>query len=223
MALGHPDGIDLMVAGTHARICTLLLESAVARKLMGTALAPRKDGPERLFVRVPMSAMGFFSKDIKKMDDLFVHTLRDIYYAEKQIVQALPEMIKKSTDPQLKQGFQSHLGETKNHVTRLEQVFRQHGQEPRMVNCPAIDGILDEAEEIAGEVEDKSVLDAALIAAAQAVEHYEITRYGTLIAWAKELGRNDCAALLQQNLDEEKAADKKLTAMAESKVNRRAA
>jgi ferritin-like metal-binding protein YciE len=172
---------------------------------MGHRIAPRKDG----------TAMGFFSKDIKKMDDLFVHTLRDIYYAEKQIVQALPEM--------LRQGFQSHLGETENHVTRLEQVFRQHGQEPRMVNCPAIDGILDEAEEIAGEVEDKSVLDAALIAAAQAVEHYEITRYGTLIAWAKELGRNDCAALLQQNLDEEKAADKKLTAMAESKVNRRAA
>ena len=167
--------------------------------------------------------MGFFSKDIKTMDDLFVHTLRDIYYAEKQIVQALPEMIDKAGDPQLKRGFESHLGETKNHVARLEQVFKLHRKEPSMVDCPAIDGILDEAEEIAGEVEDKSVLDAALIAAAQAVEHYEITRYGTLIAWAKELGRNDCAALLQQNLDEEKAADKKLTAMAESKVNRRAA
>jgi len=170
-----------------------------------------------------MDAMGFFSKDIKTMDDLFVHALRDIYYAEKQIVQALPEMIDKSSDPQLKQGFQAHLGETKNHVTRLEQVFKLHRQEPRGVDCPAIDGIIDEAEEVAGEVEDKSVLDAALIAAAQAVEHYEITRYGTLIAWAKQLGRNDCAALLQQNLEEEKAADKKLTAMAESKVNRRAA
>ena len=167
--------------------------------------------------------MGLFTKDIKKMDDLFVHTLRDIYYAEKQIVQALPEMIDKSSDPQLKQGFQTHLGETKNHVTRLEQVFKLHRQEPRGVDCPAIDGIIDEAEEVAGEVEDKSVLDAALIAAAQAVEHYEITRYGTLIAWAKQLGRNDCAALLQQNLDEEKAADKKLTAMAESRLNRRAA
>jgi len=167
--------------------------------------------------------MGFFSKDIKTMDDLFVHTLRDIYYAEKQIVQALPDMIDKSNDPQLKQGFQSHLSETKQHVMRLEQVFRLHGQQPLMVDCPAIDGIIDEAEEVAGEVEDKSVLDAALIAAAQAVEHYEITRYGTLIAWARELGRNDCAALLQQNLEEEKAADKRLTAMAESKVNRRAA
>ena len=167
--------------------------------------------------------MGFFSKDIKTMDDLFGHTLRDIYYAEKQIVQALPEMIDKAADPQLKRGFDAHLGETKNHVTRLEQVFKLLGKEPRGVDCPAIDGIIDEAEDVAGEVEDKSVLDAALIAAAQAVEHYEITRYGTLIAWAKELGRNDCAALLQQNLDEEKAVDKKLTAMAESKVNRRAA
>jgi ferritin-like metal-binding protein YciE len=167
--------------------------------------------------------MGFFSKDIKTMDDLFVHALRDIYYAEKQIVQSLPEMIDKATDSQLKQNFQAHLGETKNHVTRLEQIFKLHGNAPRMVDCPAIDGIIDEAEEVAGEVEDKSVLDAALIAAAQAVEHYEITRYGTLVAWAKELGRHDCAALLQQNLDEEKAVDKKLTAMAESKVNRRAA
>ena len=167
--------------------------------------------------------MGFFSKDIATMNDLFVHTLRDIYYAEQQLVKALPKMVEKANDPGLKQAFQAHLGETKNHVIRLEQVFRLHGKEPKMVDCPAIDGIIDEAEEVVGEVEDKSVLDAALIAAAQAVEHYEITRYGTLIAWAKALGRNDCAALLQQNLDEEKAADKKLTAMAESKVNRRAA
>jgi ferritin-like metal-binding protein YciE len=167
--------------------------------------------------------MGFFTKDIKTMDDLFVHTLRDIYYAEKQILKALPEMVEKASDPQLKQGFQSHLAETKNQVTRLEQVFRQHGHEPSGIDCPAIDGIIDEANDVAGEVDDKSVLDAALIAAAQAVEHYEITRYGTLIAWAKQLGRNDCAALLQQNLEEEKAADKKLTSLAESRLNRAAA
>jgi ferritin-like metal-binding protein YciE len=167
--------------------------------------------------------MGFFSKDIKTMDDLFVHTLRDIYYAEKQIVQALPEMITKAKDPQLKQGFQTHLQETENHVKRLERVFQLHGKDPQGVDCPAIDGIIEEAEDVAGEVADKSVLDAALIAAAQAVEHYEITRYGSLVAWAKQLGRNDCAALLQQNLDEEKATDKKLTAMAESSVNRKAA
>jgi len=167
--------------------------------------------------------MGFFSKDIKKMDDLFVHTLRDIYYAEKQIVGALPDMIAKTQNAALKQGFESHLAETKNHVKRLEQVFKLHGKEAKGVDCPAIDGILEEADDIAGEIDDKQVLDAALIAAAQAVEHYEITRYGSLVAWAKQLGRDDCAALLQQNLDEEKAADKKLTTLAESSVNRKAA
>ena len=167
--------------------------------------------------------MGFFSKDIKNMDDLFVHTLRDIYYAEKQILQALPEMIQKSSDAHLKQGFQSHLRETENQVKRLDRVFQLQGKDAKGVDCPAIDGIIDEANEVAGEVENKPVLDAALIAAAQAVEHYEITRYGSLIAWAKQLGRQDCATLLQQNLDEEKATDKKLTAMAEANVNRKAA
>jgi ferritin-like metal-binding protein YciE len=167
--------------------------------------------------------MGFFSKEIETMDDLFVHTLRDIYYAEKQIVKALPDMIEKATDPQLKQGFESHLAETKNHVKRVEEVFKMHGVEAKGVDCPAIDGILEEADEVAGEVEDKQVLDAALIAAAQAVEHYEITRYGTLVAWAKQLGRGDCASVLQKNLDEERGADKKLTALAESSINRKAA
>src|SRR5215467_8072696 len=106
--------------------------------------------------------MGIFTRDIKTMDDLFVHMLRDIYYAEKQIVQALPAMMAKSSDTQLKRGFESHLRETQNHVARLEQVFRLHGKEPKGVDCPAIDGIIDEAEEIAGEVDDKSVMDAAL-------------------------------------------------------------
>ena len=167
--------------------------------------------------------MGFFSKDIKTLDDLFVHTLRDIYYAENQILKALPEMIEKATDPQLKQGFQSHLAETKGHVQRVEQVFKMHGVEAKGVDCPAIDGILEEVDEVASEVDDKQVLDAALIAAAQAVEHYEMTRYGTLIAWAKQLGRSDCASMLQKNLDEEKGADQKLTALAESSINRKAA
>jgi ferritin-like metal-binding protein YciE len=167
--------------------------------------------------------MGLFSKDIKTMDDLFVHQLRDMYYAENQIVQSLPDMIEKATDAQLKQGFQTHLAETKNQVTRLQQVFRMLGQEVKGVDCPATDGLIEEANDVASEVEDKAVLDAALIGSAQAIEHYEIARYGTLVAWANQLGRNDAAALLQQNLDEEKAADRKLTAMAESKVNRRAA
>ena len=167
--------------------------------------------------------MGFFSKDIKTMDDLFVHTLRDIYYAEHQILKALPEMIEKASDAGLKQAFQAHLGETKNQVTRLEQVFRMHGVEAKGIDCPAIDGIIEEADDVAGEIADKEVLDAALAGAAQAVEHYEIARYGTLIAWAKQLGRNDCASVLQKNLDEEKAADKKLTEIAEARLNLKAA
>jgi ferritin-like metal-binding protein YciE len=170
-----------------------------------------------------VTAMGLFSKDIKNMDDLFVHTLRDIYYAEKQIVKSLPEMIEKANNPQLKQGFQTHLRESENHVKRLDQVFELLGKKAQGVDCPAIDGIIEEAEEVAGEVQDKTVLDAALIAAAQAVEHYEMTRYGTLIAWAKQMGRNDAVTLLNQTLDEEKATDKKLTQMAESQINRRAA
>ena len=167
--------------------------------------------------------MGLFSKPIKTLDDLFVHTLQDIYYAENQITKSLPKMIAKATDPQLKQGFETHLQETQNQIKRLEQVFQMHGHSPKGVTCPAIDGIIEEANDVAGDVADKEVLDAALIASAQAVEHYEITRYGTLIAWAKQLGRQDCASVLEQNLNEEKATDQKLTAMAESKVNQKAA
>ncbi|MDI4656086.1 ferritin-like domain-containing protein [Xanthobacter autotrophicus] len=167
--------------------------------------------------------MGFFSKDIHSLDDLFVHTLRDIYYAEKRILKALPTMVETASSATLRQAFQSHLGETEGHVKRLEEVFRLLGVEARTVKCPAIDGIIAEAEEVASEVADPEVLDAALAAAAQAVEHYEITRYGTLIAWAKRLGRNDCATALQRTLDEEKAADAKLTSLAEAQVNMRAA
>ena len=167
--------------------------------------------------------MGIFSKDIKTLDDLFVHQLKDIYYAEKQLAKALPKMAEKATRPQLKQAFQSHLEETKGHVARVEQVFKMHGVEAKAVDCPAIDGIIEEANEVAGDIDDKQVLDAALIAAAQAAEHYEMTRYGTLVAWAQQLGRNDCATVLQQNLMEEKAADKKLSSLAESGINRKAA
>ncbi|MEJ0013145.1 MAG: ferritin-like domain-containing protein [Bauldia sp.] len=167
--------------------------------------------------------MGIFSKDIKTMDDLFVHQLRDIYYAEKQIVKALPEMIEKVSNPQLREGLENHLEETNGHVERLQEVFRMHGSEAKAVDCPAIDGILKEAREVTGDVADEDVLDAAIIAAAQAVEHYEIARYGTLIAWARELGRDDCADELEATLEEEKAADAKLTEVAESRVNEDAA
>jgi ferritin-like metal-binding protein YciE len=168
-------------------------------------------------------AMGFFSKDIKTLDDLFVHTLRDIYYAEKQIEKSLPKMIDKATDPQLKAGLEKHLGQTKGHIERVEKVFELHGVKAKTVNCPAIDGILEEADEVSGDIDDKDVLDAALIASAQAVEHYEITRYGTLIAWAKQLGRTDCANVLANNIKEEQATDRKLTEIAEAKVNLQAA
>ncbi|MHC2001974.1 YciE/YciF ferroxidase family protein [Methylobacterium sp. CM6241] len=167
--------------------------------------------------------MGLFSKDIQTLDDLFVHTLQDIYYAENQITKALPKMIAKATDPELKSGFEKHLSETEGQIKRLEQVFQMHGHTPKAVTCPAIDGIIKETNEVSGEIGDKQVLDAALIASAQAVEHYEITRYGTLVAWAKQLGRDDCASVLQQTLDEERATDERLTRMAESQVNRRAA
>jgi len=163
--------------------------------------------------------MGLFSKDIKTMQDLFAHTMRDIYYAEKQIVKNLPDMIEKASDPELKMGFQTHLRESQGHVNRLERAFEMCGLDAGGVDCPAIDGILEEADDVAGEVADKKVLDAALIAAAQAVEHYEITRYGTLIAWANQLARDDVARLFEQTLAEEKATDKKLTALAEREVN----
>ena len=167
--------------------------------------------------------MGLFTKDIQTMDDLFVHTLRDIYYAENQIAKSLPAMIEKASAPELKQAFQTHLSETQNQIKRLEEGFRLHGQEVKGVDCEAIDGILDEAQSIMGNVADQNVLDAAMLASAQAVEHYEITRYGTLATWAKELGREDCARLLHQTLEEERATDEKLTRIAEGRVNRKAA
>jgi ferritin-like metal-binding protein YciE len=131
-------------------------------------------------------------------------------------------MIDKSTNRELTAGLRNHLRETEGQVKRLQQVFERLGQDPKGVDCPAIDGLIREADEVAGEVDDKKVLDAAIIGSAQAVEHYEISRYGTLIAWAKELGHNNVVSLLNANLKEEKAADKKLNALAEGGVNKRA-
>jgi ferritin-like metal-binding protein YciE len=169
------------------------------------------------------AAMGLFSKDIKTMDGLFLHVVQDIYYAEKQILKALPDMIEKATNRDLSAAFRGHLAETEKHVQRLEQVFELLGESPTGAKCPAIDGIIEEANEIAAEVADKAVLDAALIIAAQAVEHYEIKRYGSLIALAHEIGNDAVAKLFATTLREEKAADKKLTGIAERKVNLKAA
>jgi ferritin-like metal-binding protein YciE len=156
------------------------------------------------------------------MEDLFIHTLQDIYYTENQIVKSLPTMIEKATNRELTSALRSHLRETKNQVSRLNQVFQKLGQNPKGTDCPAIDGLVKEASEVAGEVDDRQVLDAAVIGSAQAVEHYEISRYGTLIVWARELGHDHVVSLLNANLREEKAADKKLSGLAGAKVNRRA-
>jgi ferritin-like metal-binding protein YciE len=166
--------------------------------------------------------MGFFTKDIKSMEDLFLHGLQDVYYAENQIVKSLPTMIEKSTNRELATALRNHLKETETQVARLDKVFENLGQTPKGTDCPAIDGLIKEAGDVAGEVDDKKVLDAAVIGSAQAIEHYEISRYGTLIAWAEELGYGNVTGFLNANLKEEKAADKKLNALAESKVNRKA-
>jgi ferritin-like metal-binding protein YciE len=168
--------------------------------------------------------MGLFSKDIKTMDDLVLHELQDIYYAEHQITKALPKLIEKATNRDLTQGLRIHLEETKNQIGRLEQVFKKLGKEPRGTDCPAIDGLIKEADHLVAEVEDKQVLDAAIVGSAQAVEHYEIARYGTIIAWAEETGHDEIVRLLTTNLNEEKAANTKLSTIAMRKgVNRKAA
>ena len=166
--------------------------------------------------------MGWFTSDIHTIEDLFMHTLQDIYYAEHQIEKALPKMIAKASDAELKNGFRTHLKQTKGQIKRLDQAFKKLKSKPQGTKCPAIDGIIEEANEIAGEIDDKMVLNAALIAAAQAVEHYEITRYGTLSAWAKLLGHSDVAKLLSANLKEEQATDKKLNGIAKRKINKKA-
>lgn len=167
--------------------------------------------------------MGLFTKDIKTIGDLLLHGIQCIYYAEQQIMKALPKMIDQATNRDLATGLRSHLEETQKQVERLEKVFAKLGKEPSGTQCPAIDGIIKEANEAAGEIEDKAVLDAAIVANSQAVEHYEMCRYGTLIAWAEELGHEDIVRFLTTNLNEEKAANTKLNTIALRKgVNKKA-
>jgi len=159
----------------------------------------------------------------KQLDDLFLDTLKDIYYAERQIVKTLPKMAKAAGSPELKAGFEQHLAETEVHVERLERVFDIIGKPARGKTCDAILGIIDEGKSIMDEFKGTQALDAGLAAAAQAVEHYEIARYGTLRAWAKQLGYTEAADLFSQTLAEEEATDKKLTQLATSVVNMKAA
>ncbi|PZM14841.1 ferritin-like domain-containing protein [Rhizobium tubonense] len=162
------------------------------------------------------------AKSIKTLDELFHDTLKDVYFAENKIVETLPKMREAAKSQQLKAAFEKHLGETKVHVTRLEEVFKIIGKKPEKKTCDAILGITDEGAEIMEEYEGSPALDAGLLAAAQAVEHYEMSRYGTLRTWALELGIKDAAKLLQTTLDEEQATDIALTDIATSVVNQKA-
>ena len=162
------------------------------------------------------------AKKLKELDGLFHDTLKDIYFAEKKILATLPKMEKAAQSPDLKKAFAKHRSETEGHVTRLEQVFKEIEQKPQGKTCDAIVGITDEGAEIMAEYKGSPALDAGLLAAAQAVEHYEISRYGTMKTWAEELGLRESVKLLQATLNEEKATDETLTEIAELVVNQRA-
>lgn len=160
---------------------------------------------------------------MKNLEDLLQHMLKDIYYAEKQIEKELPKMAEKATSADLRAAFESHLEETHQHVANIEAAFDELGMAKRGEKCDAIEGILKEAKSVMDEIEDAEAMDAGMIAAAQAVEHYEITRYGTIVAWAKQLGHDRVAQLAQENLDQEVEADAKLSDLAEGSLNRMAA
>jgi len=160
---------------------------------------------------------------MSNLNDLFVHFVRDMYYAEKQILKELPKMARKAQSAELKELFEEHREETEGQVERLEQVFEELGLKARGVTCVAIQGILDEGKEIMEETSDDDARDSGMIAAAQAVEHYEITRYGTMITWAERLGLDKARKLLAETLEQEKAADGKLTRLAERSLNKKAA
>lgn len=155
----------------------------------------------------------------KTLDDLFLNTLKDVYYAEKQIYKSLPKMAKAATDLQLGAAFEKHQEETEGQIARLEQIFELLDKPARGKKCDAIEGILDEGKEVMEEFKGSAALDAGLVASAQAVEHYEISRYGTLKSWAAALGMNDAVKLIDQTLAEEKKTDALLTKLAETVVN----
>ncbi|CDX27846.1 conserved hypothetical protein [Mesorhizobium plurifarium] len=162
------------------------------------------------------------SEPANGLESLFVDGLKDIYYAEKKILKTLPKMAKAASAEEVGAAFEKHRVETEGHVDRLEKVFEILGKPARGKTCPAIDGIIEEGSEILEEYKDEPALDAGLVAAAQAVEHYEIARYGTLIAWAEQLGLKDALPLLRETLKEESATDEALTKLGESGANERA-
>jgi len=162
------------------------------------------------------------AKDVKTMEDLFLEEIRDLLDAEKQIIKALPKMVKAATSEELIEGFEEHLEQTRGHVERLEQIFSEMGLKSGGVKCAGMEGVLKEGEEMISQTEAGPVRDAGLIAAAQRVEHYEMAGYGAARTFAQLLGREEAAELLQETLDEEKETDEKLTEIAESMINERA-
>jgi len=160
---------------------------------------------------------------VKNLQDLFLETLKDLYYVEKTLVKKLPGMAKKASSPDLKEAIETHLRETEVHVERLDQIFEALGKKPMAKKCDALEGLLKEADETIGEISDAETRDAAIISSAQAVEHYEIARYGTLACWASEMEGDDLSELLEETLEEEKSTDEKLTSLAEGAINQRAA
>jgi len=177
-----------------------------------SAIRPVLFSPQPITEEIPTMAT-------KTLEDLFHETLKDIYYAERKILKALPKMARGAQDEKLKAAFLQHKEETEGQVERLQQVFEIIGKRPRAKTCPAIDGIVEEGEEIMEEFKGSPALDAGLLAAAQAVEHYEISRYGTLRAWAQQLGYKDAVKLLDETLAEESKTDEALTKLAEKAVN----
>lgn len=159
----------------------------------------------------------------KTLEDLFLHTLKDVFYAEKQILKSLPKMAKAAESEELRMAFEKHREETEGQIERLEQIFQMMGKPARGVQCEAINGIIEEGKEVMEDFAESVALDAGILAAAQAVEHYEITRYGSLRTWAEELGMRDAAKLIEQNLEEEKKTDLLLSKLAEARVNTKAA
>lgn len=156
---------------------------------------------------------------LESLHDLYLSELRDLYSAEDQIIKALPKVIEKTTSPELRQALSDHLEETRGHVTRLEAVFQMHGEEPKKQKCKGMQGVLSEGEDLLGYDAPAAVRDAAIISACQRVEHYEIAAYGTVRTYAEQLGHDRAASTLQETLDEESAADEKLTQIASNRVN----
>ena len=163
--------------------------------------------------------MGLFTRELKSLEDLFMHGLKDIYYAEKKILTALPKLAKAAKSSELRQAFEAHFEETRNHIQRLEQVAESVGGSIKRKKCQGMEGLIEEGEEMLEEKEDSAALDAALILAAQKVEHYEIAAYGGLRAWAEQMAHSGAIDLLQETLEEERSADQKLNQIAESSAN----